>query len=340
MSKNKKAGKNPNPNRPRSKNNPDGKRNDPQINWAQYNKSRQSEGQRYTEWMLKVADMAREILGIPQGKRDWQVSAILVAIVRSEEKISYWGLIKHFDKHPEDLERRGLYRPYSRAQYQLHVSQIKPKVQQEILARMAGEEAVHGTKLVDSSGYSISRYKEWQNAKYGKLSVQDFAKLHLIHTPHGKICAAMVTPGNANDSPYLRKMIKMMPDGSGDVVGDAAYGGIKNCNAIRDSGRRAVIDPKSNATPKGFNARAEMLRFRDEHPRTFSSTLCIRNNVESVFSSMKERFGGVVRALKAAQVSTARLDLDGRCARTPSSSPCRASDTASRRLVSESPAAA
>ena len=126
---------------------------------------------------------------------------------------------------------------------------------------MAGEEAVHGTKRVDSSGYSISRYKEWQNAKYGKFSVQDFAKLHLIHTPHGKICAATVTPGNATDSPHLRKMIKMMPDGSGGVVGDAAYGGIKNCNAMRDSGRRAVIDPKSNVTPKGFNARAEMPRF-------------------------------------------------------------------------------
>ena len=95
MSKNKKTGKNPNTIRPRSKNNPDGKRNDPQINWAQYNKSRQSEGQRYTEWMRKVADMAREILGIPQGKRDWQVSAILIAIVKSEEKLSYWGLVKH-----------------------------------------------------------------------------------------------------------------------------------------------------------------------------------------------------------------------------------------------------
>ena len=58
------------------------------------------------------------------------------------------------------------------------------------------------------------------------------------------------------------------------------------------------IDPKSNATPKGLNARAEMLRFRDEHPRTFYNILRTRNNAESVFSSMKARFGGVVRALK------------------------------------------
>ena len=121
--------------------------------------------------------------------------------------------------------------------------------------------------------------------------------MHVIRTLHGKICAAMVTPGHANDSPYLKKMIGMMPGGSGDVLGDAVYGSVKNCNAIRDSGHRPIIDPKPNAVPKGFNARAYMLRFRDEHPRTFHNILRARNNVENVFS-MKGRFGGVVRALK------------------------------------------
>ena len=298
MSKNKKAGKKRNPNRPRSKNNPVGKRNDPQIDWPAYNEGRRAEGQRYTEWMRRVADTARHIMGMPQGRRDWRVSAVLVSLVKSEETVSYWGLVKHFDKHPEDLERCELYRPYSRAQYQLQVSGIKPKVQQQIIVWMAGEDTAHGTKIADSGGYGISRYKEWQNAKYGKPGVQDFAKLHLIHTPYGKVCAAMVTPGKANDSPYLRKMIEMMPEGFGDVLGDAAYGDIKNCNAIRDSGRRAVMECKSNATPKGLNARAEMIRFREEHPRTFHNLLRIRNNVKERLLLMNARFGGVVRALK------------------------------------------
>ncbi len=38
--------------------------------------------------------------------------------------------------------------------------------------------------------------------------------------------------------------------------------------------------------------------FGEEHPGTFYRILCLRNNVESVFSSMKARFGGVVRALR------------------------------------------
>ena len=90
----------------------------------------------------------------------------------------------------------------------------------------------------------------------------------------------------------------MMPPGSDDVLGDSAYRGVENCDTIRDSRRRPIIDHKSDAAPHGFNAKAEMLRFRDEHPGTFYGILHIKNNVESVFSSMKERFGGVVRAFK------------------------------------------
>ena len=84
-----------------------------------------------------------------------------MSIVKSEEGLSYWGLVKHFDKHPGDLERCELPRQYSKSLYQLRVSQIAPKVQQKIITWMAGNGAVHGTKIVDSSGYSIARYVDW-----------------------------------------------------------------------------------------------------------------------------------------------------------------------------------
>ena len=119
-----------------------------------------------------------------------------------------------------------------------------------------------------------------------------------MQTLHGKICAAMVTPGKANDSPYLRAMIAMTPRGSGYVPADAQYGVMENCQVVQGSGRRPVIEPKSGYEIKVFNARAEMLRFLEKHPGTFHKLLRKRNNVENVFSSMKERFGGVVRVVK------------------------------------------
>ena len=214
-----------NPNRARSKNNPGGKRNDPKTDWPGYNKDRRSEGRRFIRWMRRIAEIAREILGIAPGTRDRRVSAMTVSIIKGEENLSYWGLIKHFDRHPDDLDLCELSRPYCRSWYQLRISEIDPAVLQKIITRMAGDEAVHGTLLVDSSGFSIARYIDWQNAKYGKISVRLFAKLHIMHTLHGMACAAIVTPGKSNDSPYLRQMIETLPKGDGDVVADAGLRG-------------------------------------------------------------------------------------------------------------------
>lgn len=128
---------------------------------------------------------------------------------------------------------------------------------------MAGEDAVSEPQIVDSRGFGTPQFGERQHAKCGRLSVHGFAKAHPIHTPQGKACAAVATPGHANCSPYLRKITDMMPEGSGGVPGDAAYRSAKNCNAIRDGARRAVMVVESNATPELFSARAGMPRFRE-----------------------------------------------------------------------------
>ncbi len=129
----------------------------------------------------------REELGIPEGRKDRRVSAMLVALVKSEEGLSYWGLVKHFNKHPGDLKRCELDRPYSKSWYRLRISQIDSAVLYKLILWMAGDYAARGTKIVDSSGFSIVRYADWYSAKYGKISVKEFAKLHIMQTLHGKI---------------------------------------------------------------------------------------------------------------------------------------------------------
>lgn len=50
---------------------------------------------------------------------------------------------------------------------------------------MVGNDTVYGTKVVDSSGYSIARYVYWYNTKYGTISARLFAKLYLTHRTAG-----------------------------------------------------------------------------------------------------------------------------------------------------------
>lgn len=40
--------------------------------------------------------------------------------------------------------------------------------------------------------FSIAKYMDWQNAKYGTLSMKLFCKLHIMHTLHGMACAVVL----------------------------------------------------------------------------------------------------------------------------------------------------
>ena len=126
---------------------------------------------------------------------------------------------------------------------------------------------MHGTIMADFTGSSISGYQDWYNAKYGTISVRQFAKPRIARVPHGMTCAASVTPGKANDPPYLKAMLAMAPRGSGDVSAGAQYGGVENCQAMKDSGHRPVIEPRSDYTIKGDDAGVEVARFLEERPR-------------------------------------------------------------------------
>ena len=256
-----------NPNRPKSKNNPKGKRDEPKTDWKEYNGRRKAEGENYSTWMRILADGVREIMGITPGTRDARVSAILCSVVKSHGNLSYWGLYNHFAKHPEDADLCELKKRYSRSWYHLRISEIDPVVLQQLLPLMAGDEST-GDLLTDSNGFSKREFEEWHNAKYGDISVRKFCKLHIIHTPHGKICAATVTGGHASDSSQLREMARFLPQGKGYLIADSAYMGKKNCQTVRDTGRRPIMRPKSNSRIKGFNALAEMLRFCRDHPGT------------------------------------------------------------------------
>ena len=290
--------KNQKNNRPKSKNNPNGKRNDLKVDWKEYNKRYQAKGVNRNDNMRRIVGMTRKEFGIEDGVRDMRVSAILVSIVKSENQLSYWNLTNHFVKYPNDVELCELKKPYKKSWYHLRISEIDEDVLKRIIARM-GDEGADGTLMVDSSGFSLSSYKSWINAKYGQISVKEYDKLHIIQNIYGKICAAIVTEGEANDSPVLREMLSdLRPGTGGQLLGDSAYCNKTNCAAVSDTGRVPILMPKSNCVIKGYSSYADMLRSREAHPGTFYKKIAKRSNVESTFSSIKRRSGGIVRARK------------------------------------------
>ena len=85
-------------------------------------------------------------------------------------------------------------------------------------------------------------------------------------------------------------MIKKVPDGAGCVMLDAGYDAYENYRMIRSTGRRPVICTRKNHVVRGFDPRAEMLRWQEKNSEEFEKTYHRRSIVESVFSSFKCRF--------------------------------------------------
>ena len=263
----------------------------------EYEVRRSGEGKRVSIRIRSLATTLYEIFK-PKSDKDRREISYLICLMDKEFRgNSYREHVSYLEANPGSLHVCGLKAVPSKSC--LHAAAKRLAEKQEVLAetilRQAGSDA-HGPLLGDATGFSINVYADWEDAKKGIVSRRQFVKLHILVAPHGKIVACMVTPGRTHDSPIFRKMIARVPDGDGHVMLDSAYDARANCKMIYDSGRKPVIWPRKNHTAKGFNPRAEMLRWFRRDQDGFEKVYHQRSLVESVFSSMKERFGSVVAA--------------------------------------------
>ena len=263
----------------------------------EYEVRRSGEGKRVSIRIRSLATTLYEIFKPKSDKGRREISYLICLMDKEFRGNSYREHVSYLEANPGSLHVCGLKAVPSKSC--LHAAAKRLAEKQEVLAetilRQAGSDA-HGPLLGDATGFSINVYADWEDAKKGIVSRRQFVKLHILVAPHGKIVACMVTPGRTHDSPIFRKMIARVPDGDGHVMLDSAYDARANCKMIYDSGRKPVIWPRKNHTAKGFNPRAEMLRWFRRDQDGFEKVHHQRSLVESVFSSMKERFGSVVAA--------------------------------------------
>ena len=262
-----------------------------------YEMRRSGEGKRVSIGILALTTILYEICK-PKSDKDRRMISYLICLMDKEFRgNSYREHVSYLEANPGSLHVCGLKAVPSKSCLHAAAKRLaeKQKILMEVILGQAGSDA-HGPLLGDASGFSINIYADWEDAKKGIIPKRQFVKLHILVAPHGRIAACMVTPGLAHDSPIFRKMFARTPDGDGHVMLDSAYDAHANCKMIYDSGRKPVIWPRKNHTAKGFNPRAEMLRWFRRDREGFEKVYHQRSLVESVFSSMKERFGSVVAA--------------------------------------------
>lgn len=168
--------------------------------------------------------------------------------------------------------------------------------------------AVEEHFAADASGFSTTTFAQWHSHKYGaETRVNQWVKAHvMVGVKTHVVTSAQVTAGTEHDSPQFRPMLGATV-ASGfcpkEASADKGYLSDANVCAIEAVGAAPLVPMKVNSVATGHSEAWRRLHLYFELQREeFLSKYHLRSNVESVFSSVKRKFGASVRSkLPAAQ---------------------------------------
>jgi len=154
---------------------------------------------------------------------------------------------------------------------------------------------------VDSSGFRTVNSSIWYDIRIKRRSKRkDCIKLHIsVDVDTGIIHWFTMTPSKRHDSPEFKNLIKHLPE-LGNVLGDKAYSSRNNCQIVADKDGKPYLHFKDNATNNAKSKPAWIISIREYKNNTeeWLSTYHLRSIVESVFSSIKKRWGSFLRSRK------------------------------------------
>ena len=161
---------------------------------------------------------------------------------------------------------------------------------------------------MDASGFSTSRFVRWYDHKYGGEGRERvWLKAHLmVGVKTNVVTSVEITPGIANDSPYLPQLVKATASRFTvkEVSADKGYLGHDNLAAVVDVGAVPYVPFKSNTTGEGPELWRKLYHYFMFNRDDFLAHYHKRSNVETAFAMIKGKFGDAVRSkTETAQVN-------------------------------------
>jgi len=152
---------------------------------------------------------------------------------------------------------------------------------------------------VDSTGFRTGNSSIWYDIRIRrKNKKKDCIKLHIsMDVDTGIIHWFTLTPSKRHDSPEFNTLMKHLPQ-LGAVFGDKGYSSRKNCQIVAEKQGTPYLHFKDNATntSKGKPAWIMSIRAYEKDTEKWLSIYHARSIVESVFSSIKRRWGSFLRS--------------------------------------------
>ena len=152
---------------------------------------------------------------------------------------------------------------------------------------------------VDSTGFRTGNSSIWYDIRIRRKNTRkDCIKLHIsVDVDTGIIHWFTMTSSQRHDSPEFKTLIKHLPE-LGVVFGDKSYPSRDNCQLVADKNGVPYLLFKDNATNKAKGHPGWIISIREYKNNTeeWLSIYHLRSIVESVFSSIKKRWGSFLRS--------------------------------------------
>lgn len=180
---------------------------------------------------------------------------------------------------------------------------LAPVLRQLVTESSLPLRAVETFFAVDSTGLGTCRRRRWYDQQKGRhRSRREWVKLHVMAgTRTNIITRAEVSEGSAADSPFFKELVlhTALHFDLSEVSADAAYLAADNQRLVLMAGGVPYIAFRSNSTGDGWRAKStfwnRMLDLYRERRPEFAEHYYRRNNVETAFFMLKEKFGGRLR---------------------------------------------
>ncbi len=270
-------------------------------NWPAYNLAQREEKHRFQVLLADLcAGLPEPDRGVVRGRRPHTVADKLFFVCF---KVYCTLSARRFGSDLADAYMRGHVSanpPPNKVSTILESEEITPHLCSLIARSGLPLRTIETAFAVDSSGFSVSKFVRWYDEKYGReRSGHDWVKVHLCcGVKTGVVTAAAVYDRDANDSPILPELVRATAQKFNvkEVSADKGYLSAENVEVIVSVGGAPFIAPKSNTTGAVGGLFERMFHFYQYRRQEFLDHYHKRSNVESVFSSIKQKFGDNVRS--------------------------------------------
>ena len=286
--------------------------------WSAYNKSQETEKERFLELLADLVKSVEE----PEYKFGRPKTSQKDLLFASALKVYTQFSLRRFQSDLKQAKEKRLIDKtpcFASVGHFMQKKQLTPILQHLISLSASDLKSVETKFAIDSSGFRTTSFNEYCQEKHGKSKSHKWLKAHVVSgTKTNIITSANISKQDglgSGDSPHLKPLLKRTRETGFEIKefsGDKAYSSRDNLELIDQHGGVPFIPFKSQATgkSKANPIWKKMYHYFCLNQEEFNKHYHLRSNSETVFHMIKTKFNDLLKSKShTAQVNELLLKI-------------------------------